>query len=269
MVSNSGRISMDRDAKLRPSGTQDRSLQFVARDRWKKTGTNLAQLGTFATLQTHSMNLRTLLSTGLFIALTASYAQDWSSDVYRGGELYPGYVIDASGKKSEGFIKYQNRYTMQNEVLFYTDKDDKKSKQDLKTKDLTEYKVADKLYRCINYSGGLSGSAVRANLVVNDGCITEYVWYNRAENWAIMQKGASETEEEFMARMYPSVMVFMKPGDEKPRSLDYFGLGFAKKMSEYVSDNADLAKKVADKEKGYGMLKIQAIIAEYNAACTK
>jgi len=215
------------------------------------------------------MTLRTLLSTGLFLLITTIYAQDWSSDVYRGGELYPGYIIDAAGKKTEGYIKYQNRYTMQNEVLFYTDKDDKKSKQDLKTKDLKEYKVADKLYHCINYSGGLVGSAVRANLVVQEGCITQYVWYNRAENWAIMQKGATESEEEFMARMYPSVMVFMKAGDEQPRSLDYFGLGFPKKMSEYVSDNAELAKKVADKEKGYGMLKVLDIINEYNAACTK
>lgn len=215
------------------------------------------------------MTLRTLLSTGLFLLITTIYAQDWSSDVYRGGELYPGYIIDAAGKKTEGYIKYQNRYTMQNEVLFFTDKDDKKSKQDLKTKDLKEYKVADKLYHCINYSGGLVGSAVRANLVVQEGCITQYVWYNRAENWAIMQKGATESEEEFMARMYPSVMVFKKAGDEQPRSLDYFGLGFPKKMSEYVSDNAELAKKVADKEKGYGMLKVLDIINEYNAACTK
>jgi hypothetical protein len=215
------------------------------------------------------MTLRTLLSAGLFLLITTIYAQDWSSDVYRGGELYPGYIIDAAGKKTEGYIKYQNRYTMQNEVLFYTDKDDKKSKQDLKTKDLKEYKVADKLYHCINYSGGLVGSAVRANLVVQEGCIMQYVWYNRAENWAIMQKGATESEEEFMNRMYPSVMVFLKAGDEQPRSLDYFGLGFPKKMSEYVSDNAELAKKVADKEKGYGMLKVLDIINEYNAACTK
>ncbi len=215
------------------------------------------------------MTFRILLSTLLLVSAITSNAQDWSTDVYHSGELYPGYIIDATGKKTEGFIKYQNRYTMQNEVLFYTDKDDKKSKQDLKTKDLKEYKVADKLYHCINYSGGLSGSAIRANLVVKEGCIMEYVWYNRAENWALMQKGASETEEEFMARMYPSVMVYMKPGDEKPRSLDYFGMKFADKMSEYVADNKDLAKKVADKEKGYGMLNIQAIIAEYNAACTK
>ena len=66
------------------------------------------------------MTFRTLLSTLLLVTATASNAQDWSSDVYRSGELYPGYIIDAAGTKTEGFIKYQNRYTMQNEVLFYT-----------------------------------------------------------------------------------------------------------------------------------------------------
>ncbi|MBZ0207643.1 MAG: hypothetical protein K8H89_15085 [Flavobacteriales bacterium] len=214
------------------------------------------------------MIFRTLLATGLLAAVSSLQAQDWSSDVYRSGELYPGYVIDASGTKIEGYIKYQNRYTMQNEVQFYTDKDDKKSKEKYKTSDLTEYKVADKLYHCIHYSGGLMSKPVRANLVVTEGCITEYVWYNRADNYAIMQKGASETEEEFMARMYPSVMVFKKKGDDEVRSLDQFAMKFASKMSEYVSDNAELSKKVADKEKGYGMLNIQPIIAEYNAACT-
>jgi len=40
-------------------------------------------------------------------------------------------------------------------------------------------------------------------------------------------------------------------------------------MAEYVSANPELSKKVAAKEKGYGMLNIQPIIAEYNAACKK
>ncbi len=213
------------------------------------------------------MNIRSLIIVGLISILSTAQAQDWSSDVYRGGELYPGYIVDATGAKTEGFIKYQNRYTMQNEVLFFTDKDDKKSKTKYKTSDLSEYQVADKLYHCIHYSGGLMSKPVRANLVVTKGCITEYVWYDRAENFAIMQKGASETEEEFMARMYPSKMVFSKKGDAEVRSLDQFALGFAKKMSEFVGDNAELAKKVADKEKGYGMLNIQPILAEYNAAC--
>ncbi len=207
-----------------------------------------------------------LLSTVLTITLSL-HAQDWSTDVYKYGEKYPGYIMDESGKKTEGFIKYQNRYTMQNEVLFYTDKDDKKSKVKYKTKDLKEYMVADKVYHCIMYSGGLSGSAVRANLLVQEGCIAQYVWYDRAENYAVMQKGADETEEEFMARKYPSKMVFRNANNEQVKSLDQFGLKFAKKVSEFVADNSELASKVANKEKGYGMTKILNIFAEYNEAC--
>ncbi|HOP43530.1 MAG: hypothetical protein R2810_09555 [Flavobacteriales bacterium] len=214
------------------------------------------------------MNLRALLFSVAGLALITAHAQDWNPEVYRLGEKYPGYIIDADGKKTEGYIELKDRYSMQNDVEFYTDKDDKKTKQKLKSKDLKEYQVADKLYRCINYSGGLSGSAIRGNLVVEDGCITQYVWYNRAENYMIMQQGANESHEEFMARMYPSVMVFHKEGDDKPRSVDYFGLKFPQKMSEYVADNADLARKVADKEKGYGMLRILEIVQEYNASCT-
>lgn len=38
-------------------------------------------------------------------------------------------------------------------------------------------------------------------------------------------------------------------------------------MSEYVSDYAELSKKILDKEKGYGLLKILDIIDEYNTWC--
>lgn len=209
---------------------------------------------------------------GIFIIIftiifSGLYSQDWSTDVYKYGEQYPGYVVDASGKKIEGFIKYQNRYTMQNEVLFFKEKGNNKTKMKYKTADLKEYKVADKIYHCIPYSGGLSSKAIRANLLVKDGCITEYVWYNRAENAAIMQKSAGETEEEFMTRMYPPVTVYFKKGDDKPRTVDYFGLKFANKMSEWISDNKELSDNVANKEKGYKMLNFLNIIEEYNEAC--
>ena len=60
---------------------------------------------------------------------------------------------------------------------------------------------------------------------------------------------------------------YLKNGDENPKTLDYFALKFASKMSEWISDDAVLSKKVADKEDGYGMLKILEIIAEYNENC--
>ena len=194
-------------------------------------------------------------------------AQDWSTDVYKYGEEYPGYVVDEKGNKTEGYIKYRDRYSMQNEVIFFAEKGNKKTKTKYKTADLKEYKVADKLYHCIHYSGGLLAKPIRANLVVSEGCITQYVWYDRAEGYALMQQGPNETDEEFGNRMYPSKMVFLKSGSDEPKSVDYFGLKFAKKMSEYISDNKELASKVANKEKGYGMLKILDIIEQYNAEC--
>ena len=194
-------------------------------------------------------------------------AQDWSSDVYKYGEEYPGYIIDEKGNKTEGFITYQNRYSMQNEVIFFKDKNDKKSKEKFKTADLKEYKVADKVYHCIHYSGGLLPKPVRANLLVSEGCINQYVWYDRAENYMLMQQGSNESEEEFMNRMYPSKMVFQRKGSDEPKSVDYFAIKFPVKMSEWVADNATIADKVKNKEKGYGVLRILEIIDEYNAQC--
>lgn len=108
---------------------------------------------------------------------------------------------------------------------------------------------------------------IRANLVVQEGCITEYVWYNRAENHMIMQQGANESDEDFMKRKYPPVTVYKKKGEEDAYSVDQFGLKFAQKMSDFVSDNEELASKVRNKEKGYKMLNMLNIIDEYNAQC--
>lgn len=194
-------------------------------------------------------------------------AQDWSTDVYKYGEEYPGYVIEANGNKIEGFIEYRNRYSMQNEVVFFKTKGDKKSKIKFDTGDLKEYKVADKLYHCINYSGGLLSKPIKANLLVSDGCIREYVWYNRAENYTTMQKLQGESDEDFNKRLYPPVTIYYKEGDEKPVETSYFAMKFTTKMAAYVAKDKELAAKVTAGEKGYKMLNILDIIAEYNKNC--
>lgn len=204
----------------------------------------------------------------LFVLTSISLsAQDWSTDVYKYGEEYPGYVIEANGNKIEGFIEYRNRYSMQNEVVFFKTKGDKKSKLKFDTGDLKEYKVADKLYHCINYSGGLLSKPIKANLLVTDGCIREYVWYNRAENYTTMQKLQGESDEDFNKRLYPPTTIYYKEGDEKPVETSYFAMKFTSKMAEYVAKDKELAAKVTAGEKGYKMLNILDIIAEYNKNC--
>ena len=91
--------------------------------------------------------------------------------------------------------------------------------------------VGDKTYRSIHYSGGLLAKPLRFNLVTTDGAITEFIFYD--------EMGTGETKT-----------VYHKPHDAnnaQPVELQSFGLKFAKKMSEYVADYAELSKKVADK----------------------
>ena len=199
---------------------------------------------------------------------TTLSAQDWSADVYKFGEQYPGYIITDTGVKIEGFIKYRDPVSMQEDVMFFAEKGNRKSKVKYKTADLKEYKVADKLYHCIHYSGGLMKKPVRANLVVNEGCITEYVWYAKVEGFALLTRGTNESIEDYYKRCYDSTMVFKKQNEEEVKALSSFGIKFAPKMAEYVADNKELAQKVKGKEKGYKALGILNIIAEYNAACT-
>ena len=50
-------------------------------------------------------------------------------------------------------------------------------------------------------------------------------------------------------------------------STQTFLMGFAKKMAILLKDNAELYKKVKNKEKGYRLLSLEAIVEEYNEQC--
>jgi hypothetical protein len=188
----------------------------------------------------------------LLLVCYVSIAQaqpDWSGKVYSIGKIYPGYYISNNNDTVNGYFVHGNQVGNQKRCYYYKNETDPKPSGEFKPDDIKEYKVADKLYRSIPYSGGLLAKPLRFNLVNKDGPIREYVFYH--------EDGGSGGSD----------MVFHKPHDatnSKPVSLPDFGLGFAKKVSAYVGDYPELAKKVADKEKGYGMLKILDIIAEYN-----
>lgn len=198
---------------------------------------------------------------------TSAITQDWDAEVYRYGEQYPGYIIDAQGKKHEGYIKYTDRVQLQERVEFYTEKGNRKTREKYKTKDLQAYKMADKEYHVIHYSGGLLKKPVRGVLLVEEACISQYVWYNKAENFSMLRKSPAESDEEFDERRYPRKALFLNRNNEYPIEYSHFAFGFRKKMAELVSDNKELVQKIENKEKGYGLLNIPGIIEEYNQAC--
>lgn len=184
----------------------------------------------------------------LLISTLNVEAQDWSGKVYQVGKIYPGYYVTNGGDTVEGYFYHGTQTSNQKNCHYYKNETDAKPASKFGPEDIKAYKVADKVYRSIHYSGGLLAKPLRFNLVTNDGAITEFIFYD--------EMGTGETK-----------MVYHKPHDAnnaQPVELQSFGLKFAKKMSEYVADYAELSKKVADKEDGYGMLKILDIIKEYN-----
>jgi|SRR6185437_4083486 len=185
----------------------------------------------------------------------AAFAQkpDWSSDVYMEEQIYPGYIIKSNGEKIEGFIKALPRGASEDGLMpsnqtrcdFYTDPKNKKTKVVYKPADLIGYKIADKYYKSIAYSGGLMAKA-NFCLQTSAGRISTYVWYSK--------KNLTQWEEKDL----------IQKGDEKPMDQSMFMLSFAKKMSEMASDYPELAAKVSNKDKGYGVGSMFDVIKEYN-----
>lgn len=209
------------------------------------------------------------ISLFLFVFCVGSlFAQDWSTDKYQYGELYKGYVVTNEGEKIEGYVKYQNRTDMQEEIIFYKTKAGSKEKYE--ASDLLEYMVADKLYHCIRYSGN-SAHNKQANLVVDDqGCLREYVWYERAPGYNALIQREGETDEEFSERKYPSKTVYHKKGDDLAVDKEYFKADFGKNVSSYLSENKELSKKIKKGESGYTkMFELEKIFKEYNDNCGK
>ena len=136
------------------------------------------------------------------------------------------------------------------------------------TSNLSEYKVADKLYHIIPYSGS-AGIQPRANLVINaEGCIKEYVWYDRASSYNKLKKRPGESDEDFGARKFPLTTVYYKSTDGMGVTKAFFKDDFAKKMYKYLILNKDLAKKAKSKQAGYSkLLDIAKIFKEYNKEC--
>ncbi len=108
----------------------------------------------------------------------AMQAQDWSGDVYKIGRIYPGFYITNSGDTIEGYFKHGDQVDNQKRCSYYQNETDKKPTQVFKPEDIKGYKVGDKMYHSIHFSGGLTAKPLRFNLVTKEGAITISVFYD-------------------------------------------------------------------------------------------
>jgi hypothetical protein len=202
----------------------------------------------------------------LLNATIQASAQDWSTDTYQYDEMYPGYVIKADGEKIAGFIKYRNRMSMQDEIVFFMDKTNPRSKETYRPQELLEYEVAEKHYDCLKYSGSALNNDTKALLLVRSGCINEYAWYQRSDQYNKLVKGEGESDEDYAERKYPITTVYHQE-EQIPIDLDYFKDDYAKKMSQYLSNSKELSSRVKKEKAEYSEFKAKALVAEYNKNC--
>ncbi len=201
-------------------------------------------------------------------SVTSSSA-DWSPEIYQFGKKYPGYIITLEGDTVKGFLKAETRCSIggigasnQNTAEFYINESDKKPAAKYKPTDIKGYKIADKIYESIAYSGGLLKKP-NFNLVIEDGAIRLYEWYATVENYSTLSKQSGESWQDFDGRRFETKVIVCKNGSE-PIEMSMLGLSFAKKMPPLISDNAEMAQKVTNKEKGYTFLNMYEVIKEYN-----
>ena len=190
-----------------------------------------------------------------------SFAQDWSGKTYKYYDIYPGYVITLKGDTITGYIEHGNRISNQKQCVYYADAS-KKNRKEYKPSDLKGYSVSDKVYRSVHFSGGLTAKPLSFVLVAKPGHITQYWYYSKKDDVAAIKMG-NESDADYDVRVNKDENVWQK-GDENPFQQSDLVLGFAKKMNKLVSEYSELAKKVEDKEKGYGLTNIYNIIEEYN-----
>ena len=195
---------------------------------------------------------------------------DWSPKIYQVNKMYPGYVITNDNDTVQGFIKAGTRCATggvgnsnQNMCEFYKNENDKKPLAKYKPDDIKGYKIADKVYESIAYSGGLMKKS-NFNLMVADGKIRLYEWYSTKDGFVSMTRQSGESDKDYDARRYNTDIVIAKDGKE-PIVHSSLMLKFADKMSALVAEHKELANKVKNKEKGYKMLNLFEIINEYNA----
>jgi hypothetical protein len=166
------------------------------------------------------------------------------AQTYTPNSFYEGYIVQNDGSRLEGFILYGTLEDNKSQVTFYTDKKNRKTKKVYKTKDVAGYKVGSEEYISVTYRSVLK----------------QQVFAKVESKGHIMVLSVAEPGENGAW----GYTMALKKGDEDAIGTARF-INFAKQMSELVADHEELAKKVADKESGYRLLSMMAIIEEYNA----
>jgi hypothetical protein len=210
-------------------------------------------------------NLLLLFFTLAFSIVSPAQEPDGSVKLFT---IYPGYIVTNSGDTLKGYLMLKNKISNQGKVFFFKTPDSKDPVK-YKPNDIKAYKVADRIYECMKYSPEYTTMRYCFLLRTTDGAINIYkAYYDDKKRIKIDEKDIwnSKIDFSFSESELKEQILGCRKGEELQNfgSLEYL-MKFKKKMSEYLSDCTEIAKKIANKEVGYVYGNLEKIIAEYNS----
>ncbi len=208
----------------------------------------------------------------LVAGMTLPSAAQEKQDQLNRGSIHPGFIITLQGDTVRGFLLNINLLTNQHMTFYYTDSSDFKGRIKYKPKEIKAYQVGNRYYESMKYA--FTNSSNKQNFILKklSGPISMYVWYYNPDKPNYMAKDLT-LEDLSKAILYEEsdlhTIEYGMKGKEELTELSgwKFLIKFAKNMSAYVADDAELADKIRNKTEGYlGLSRdIEHIIIEYNA----
>jgi len=207
----------------------------------------------------------------IFITLLPSrgYAQVNLPEPER-GSILPGYIITLQGDTVKGHLLNINLWLNQKMTFLYQDPEDREGRVKYKPKEIKAYQVGPRYYESVDHPFTNSMRSDNFLLRKVDGQIKYYVWYFDEDKTKLTYSDNISLADLGKAFLFDESELgkneYARKGNEV--TLTEFGLKFlmkfAKNMSEFVSDDVELAQKIASKTEGYKNINIEAIIREYN-----
>ncbi len=193
--------------------------------------------------------MKVLLLNFFLIIVTFCFSQ------IKPGSCYKGYILK-NDEKIIGSIEYKNKIENQEVVVFIPE--NQKTKETYKATQIQGYS-----FEGVNYVS-ISISDKKSVFVIQNQKMPLQIFnlYSLNEELGVHEHGRTRTITENDEEYLSVEPILVKEG-VKVRYVSRM-LNFAKQMTDFTNDYAELTKKILDKLDGYKIDNVNQIVAEYN-----
>lgn len=216
-----------------------------------------------------TMNFKIFYIIGILLFFAENLIAQEKTDTVKLWTRYPGFVITNDNDTLYGYLLLKNKISNQGKLFFFNSMDSEEPIEKYKPGDIKAYKVANRFYETVKFSPANTVRKYTFLLLVVDGPVKVYKsYFDDKERIKIDEDDIwnSKIDLHFSESELKNNVIGKRESEKNFELFDSVGylMNFKKKMSEYLSDCPEIAKKIAKKEEGYQWINLEDIIREYN-----